>query len=63
MIPCKKFFEASESINDFAVLSPINSDPNYPNYKISSDNKNINENIVSVDYVDGFSYVDKQRKI
>ena len=58
----QKIFEASESIDDFAILSPINSDPNYPNYKISSDNKNINENIISVDYVDGFSMLINKEK-
>jgi len=58
----QKIFEASESINDFAVLSPVSSDPNYPNYEISSDNKNINENIVSVDYVDGFSMLINKEK-
>jgi GT2 family glycosyltransferase len=58
----QKIFEASESINDFAILSPINSDPNYPNYEISSDNKNINENIISVDYVDGFSMLINKEK-
>ena len=51
----EKLFEASESINDFAVISPISSDLNYPNYKKSNDSKTINENIISVDYVDGFS--------
>ncbi len=58
----QKIFEISESINDFAILSPTNSDPNYPNYKISSDNKNINENIISVDYVDGFSMLINKEK-
>ena len=58
----QKIFEASESINDFAILSPINSDQNYPNYKISSDNKNINENILNVDYVDGFSMLINKEK-
>ena len=58
----QKIFEISESINDFAILSPINSDPNYPNYKISSDNENINENIISVDYVDGFSMLINKEK-
>ena len=58
----QKIFEISESINDFAILSPISSDPNYPNYKISSDNKNINENIISVDYVDGFSMLINKEK-
>ena len=58
----KKIFEASEYINDFAILSPINSDPSYPNYKESNDNKNINENIISVDYVDGFSMLINKEK-
>ena len=58
----KKIFEASELINDFAILSPTNSDQNYPNYKISKDNKNINENIISVDYVDGFSMLINKEK-
>ena len=58
----QKIFEASKSINDFAILSPINSDPNYPNYKESSDNKYINENIISVDYVDGFSILINKEK-
>ena len=58
----KKIFEASESINDFAIISPINSNQNYPNYKISKDNKNINENIISVDYVDGFSMLINKEK-
>ena len=58
----KKIFEASESINDFAIISPINSDQNYPNYKISNDKKNINENIISVDYVDGFSMLINKEK-
>ena len=58
----KKIFEASEFINDFAILSPINSDPSYPNYKESNDNKNINENIISVDYVDGFSMLINKEK-
>jgi len=58
----KKIFEASEFINDFVIISPINSDQNYPNYKISKDNKNINENIISVDYVDGFSMLINKEK-
>ena len=58
----KKIFEASEYINDFAIISPANSDQNYPNYKISNDNKNINENIISVDYVDGFSMLINKEK-
>ena len=58
----KKIFEDSKFINDFAILSPANSDQNYPNYKISNDKKNINENIISVDYVDGFSMLINKEK-
>ena len=58
----QNIFEANELINDFAILSPTNSDANYPNYKKSSDNKNINENIISVDYVDGFSMLINKEK-
>ena len=59
----EKLFKASESINDFAVISPINSDSNYPNYKKSNDSKTIDENIISVDYVDGFSMLINKEKI
>ena len=58
----QKIFEASKSINDFAILSPTNDDPNYPNYKESNDYKNLNENIISVDYVDGFSMLINKEK-
>ena len=58
----QKIFEASKSINDFAILSPTNEDPNYPNYKESNDYKNLNENIISVDYVDGFSMLINKEK-
>ena len=58
----EKLFKASESINDFAVISPISSDPNHPNYKRSNDTKIINENIISVDYVDGFSMLINKEK-
>ena len=58
----QKMFDASKYINDFAILSPINNDLNYPNYKESNDNKNINENIISVDYIDGFSMLINKEK-
>ena len=59
----EKLFEAADSIRDFAVISPISNDPNYPNYKRSNDSKTINENIVSVDYVDGFSMLINKEKL
>ena len=59
----EKLFKVSESINDFAVISPISDDPNYPNYKRSNYSETINENIISVDYVDGFSMLINKEKI
>ncbi len=59
----ENLFKAAESISDFAIISPINSDSNYPNYKKSNDNKTIDENIISVDYVDGFSMLINKEKI
>ena len=47
--------ESAKLINDFAILSPLNSDLKYPNYKISNNYQKINDNIISVDYLDGFS--------
>ncbi len=59
----ENLFKAAESISDFAIISPINSDANYPNYKKSNDSKTIDENIISVDYVDGFSMLINKEKI
>jgi len=46
---------AAIKITDFAILTPINSDIKFPNYKILKQNKNINDSIISVDSIDGFS--------
>ena len=59
----ENLFKAAESISDFAIISPINSDSNYPNYKKSNDSKTIDENIISVDYVDGFSMLINKEKL
>ena len=41
-------------ISDFTIASPLNDDPNFPNYKINNpEQKNLN--ILSVDSIDGFS--------
>ena len=45
----------AKSINDFAIISPLNSNPKYPNYKILKQQINEDENIISVDTIDGFS--------
>ncbi len=52
----EKLFENLKKINDFAIVSPLNSNDKYPNYKIFDKNKvSKNENIISVDTIDGFS--------
>ena len=66
----KKIIESSLLIEDFTILTPLNSDEKIPNYKIFKDsnfinsllyirkhngNKSINENIISIDRIDGFS--------
>jgi len=41
-------------ISNFTIASPLNDDPNFPNYKINNpEQKNLN--ILSVDSIDGFS--------
>ena len=45
---------AAIKITDFAILTPINSDIKFPNFKILKQNKNINDSIISVDSIDGF---------
>ena len=42
-------------ISDFAIISPLHSDKNYPNYKIRNKYDVINANILEVDDIDGFS--------
>ena len=58
----EKIIESCKLINDFAIVSPMNSDPNYPNYKKTNNSKNINENIINVDQVDGFSMLINKEK-
>ena len=58
-----ELINCSKSIDDFAILSPINSDKKFPNFKIKKNNRNTsNENIISVDYVDGFSMLINREK-
>ena len=42
-------------ISNFAIISPVHSDKNYPNYKIRNRHVFFNENIFEVDDIDGFS--------
>ena len=50
-----------QSINDFAILSPLSSDPNYPNYK-SKNNKYFSEDLIEVDSIDGYSMLINKKK-
>ena len=53
---------AAVKITDFAILTPINSDIKFPNFKILNQNKNINDSIISVDSIDGFSMLINKEK-
>ena len=56
----KKIFDEAKLIDDFAIISPINSDPNHPNYKAS--NKLFSENIIEANSVDGFAMLINKKK-
>ena len=50
----KNLIYGLNKISDFTIASPLNDDPNFPNYKINNpEQKNLN--ILSVDSIDGFS--------
>ena len=53
---------AAIKITDFAILTPINSDIKFPNFKILKKNRNINDSIISVDSIDGFSMLINKEK-
>ena len=48
-------FESAKLIKDFTILSPFNGNEKFPNYLIKNSYKNINEDIIDVDQIDGFS--------
>ena len=57
----KNLINAANQIDDFAIISPKNSNLKFPNYKISEDN-HINKNILNVEYIDGFSMLINKKK-
>ncbi len=57
-----KIIENLKLIEDFSILSPINDNENFPNYEIKNNYTNINENILEVDSVDGFSMLINKSK-
>ena len=56
-----EIFIASEKINEFAILSPINADLDFPNYKVKRNLKEENSPF-KVDYIDGFSMLINKNK-
>ena len=50
----KNLINGLNQISDFSIASPLNDDPNYPNYK-KNNSYNKDQNILSVDRIDGFS--------
>ena len=56
-----ELFKYSDGL-DFAILSPISDDKDYPNYKIIKNQITNNKNLLEVDYVDGYSMIlDKEK--
>ena len=53
---------AIKAINDFSVISPINENKDFPNYKINSSYTQVSENVIEVDTVDGFSMLINKSK-
>ena len=58
----EKLIQSARTINDFAILSPIHSDSNYPNYKNKLNSDPDNNSIFEVDSVDGFSMLLNKEK-
>ena len=50
---------STKNLEDFAIISPLNSDLDYPNYK---NEKEKNENIIEVSSIDGFSMIINKKK-
>tara|TARA_B100000686_G_scaffold87181_1_gene93953 strand:- start:248 stop:910 length:663 start_codon:yes stop_codon:yes gene_type:complete len=55
----EEIFSASKKISEFSILSPINADLNFPNYKSVSKEKS---DPFQVKYVDGFSMLINKKK-
>ena len=57
-----KLIKAAEKISDFAILSPLCSDSRFPNYKIYEKKSDLNNQIIEVDTIDGFSMLINKSK-
>jgi len=58
----EKLIESAKEINDFAILSPIHSNSDYPNFKNKINSKQFHKNIFEVDSIDGFSMLLNKNK-
>ena len=56
----KNIFDEAKLIEDFAIISPVNTDPNHPNYQ--SSNKTFKQNIIEAESVDGFAMLINKKK-
>ena len=54
--------ESIKEINDFSIISPINENKDFPNYEIKNNYKQLSENVIEVDNVDGFSMLINKTK-
>ena len=57
-----KLIDATDKIVDFAILSPLCSDSRFPNYKIYEKKSDLNNQIIEVDTIDGFSMLINKSK-
>jgi len=56
-------FKYLKKIDDFAIVTPLNSNKDYPNFKIEPKKQNFNYNdFISVDTIDGFSMLINKSK-
>jgi len=54
--------ESIKFIDDFSIISPINEDKNFPNYKVKKNYTKFHESIIEVDTIDGFSMLINKSK-
>ena len=58
-----EIFLASKTLDDFSILAPISSDPNFPNYGRYNKKKIVKEKRpFKVDYIDGFAMILNKKK-
>ena len=58
----KNLIDTLNQVSDFTLASPLNDNQNIPNYKKADLKKNISENILSVESIDGFSMLFNLKK-